>query len=372
MTGSPRSGFADSAAPLYRGLLQLPTTTRKLITTALLGWYRRHKRDLPWRRAKDPYRIWLSEVMLQQTRVATVIPYYARFLERFPTLESLAAAPEQSLLEAWSGLGYYRRARQMQAAARQLVTENGGCFPTDYAELRALPGFGDYTAAAVASIAFGRRHAAVDGNVVRVLARLGDEDRNVAETAVRRDLRQAAQALVQSVGPRSAGTWNQALMEFGAMVCTPRAPRCGDCPISRWCQARRAGTELERPVKNRPHKTEHVVTSVIVCENRGRILMRQRPAEAAGMPGFWELPEIEGGSPPDVVPAEWGIGRLEQQCKFSHTITFRVYHVNVYRAILVGTKPKLFHWVSRKRLSTMPMTTVARKALGVVGDVLVT
>ena len=252
--------FADSTSPLYRGLLQLPTTTRKLFTTALLGWYRRHKRDLPWRHAKDPYRIWLSEVMLQQTRVATVIPYYERFLKRFPTLERLAAAPEQSLLEAWSGLGYYRRARQMQAAARQLVTENGGCFPTDYAELRALPGFGDYTAAALSSIAFGRRHAAVDGNVVRVLARLGDEERNVAETAVRRDLRQAAQGLVQSVGPRSAGTWNQALMELGAMVCTPRAPRCDICPVSRWCKARQAGSELARPVKDPRRKTERVVS----------------------------------------------------------------------------------------------------------------
>ncbi len=362
----------DSTSPLYRELLQLPTAARKLLTTALLGWYRRHKRDLPWRRAKGPYRIWLSEVMLQQTRVATVIPYYERFLKRFPTLESLAAAPEQSLLEAWSGLGYYRRARQMQAAARQLVTENDGCFPTDYAQLRALPGFGDYTAAAVASIAFGWRHAAVDGNVVRVLARLGDEDRNVAETAVRRDLRRAAQALVESVGPRSAGTWNQALMELGATVCTPRAPRCEQCPISRLCRARRAGTQHLRPVKNRPRKTERVVTSVIVCESRGRYLMRQRPAAAARMPGFWEFPEVEGRAPLESDLADWGMSDAARLGKFSHSITFRVYEVNVYRAMLVGTRPKLFRWVSRKRLLTMPITTVARKALGVVGDVLVT
>ena len=340
---------------------------RRPLTKALLAWYRRHKRDLPWRLTKDPYRIWLSEVMLQQTRVATVIPYYERFLERFPTLESLAAAPEQSLLEAWSGLGYYRRARQMQAAARQLVTREGGCFPTDYAELRALPGFGEYTAAALASIAFGRRLAAVDGNVVRVLARLGDEERNVAETAVRRDLRRAAQALVESVGPRSAGTWNQALMELGATVCTPRAPRCGDCPVSSWCRARRAGTEQMRPVKNPRRKTERVVTSVIVCESRGRYLMRQRPADAARMPGFWELPEVEGRLPRKSDLAEWGMSRAEKLCKFSHGITFRVYDVNVYSAILVGTKPKLFRWVSRKGLSTMPVTTVTRKALGCVG-----
>ena len=309
--------------------------------------------------------------MLQQTRVATVIPYYERFLERFPTLDSLAAAPEQSLLEAWSGLGYYRRARQMQAAAQRLVTAGGGCFPTDYAELRALPGFGDYTAAAVASIAFGRRHAAVDGNVVRVLARLGDEARNVAETAVRRDLRNVAQALIESVGPRSAGTWNQALMEFGATVCTPRAPRCEGCPVSRWCRARRAGTEQMRPVKNPRRKTERVLTSVIVCENGGRILMRQRPADAPRMPGFWELPEIEGRSPLESDLADWGMSNAERLCKFSHSITFRVYDINVYRAILLGTKSKLFRWVSRRQLLTMPTTTVTRKALRIVGDALV-
>ena len=304
--------FAAAFRALYLGLLRSPTAKRELLTAALLRWYRRHKRDLPWRRAKDPYRVWLSEVMLQQTRVATVIPYYQSFLERFPTLESLAAASEQSLLEAWSGLGYYRRALQMQAAARLLVADHDGHFPTEYAELRALPGFGDYTAAAVASIAFGGRHAAVDGNVVRVLARLGDEARNVAETAVRRDLRQEAQELLESVGPRSAATWNQALMELGALVCTPRAPRCEGCPLSRWCRARRAGTELIRPVKNPPRKTERVVTSVIVCESRGRLLMRQRPADAARMPGFWEFPEIEGRLPRKSDLAEWGIGRLEK------------------------------------------------------------
>ncbi len=364
-------GFADATRPLYVGSLNLRTTVRKTITKALLAWYRRHKRDLPWRHTKDPYRIWLSEVMLQQTRVTTVVPYYERFLDRFPTLESLAAVPEQDLLEAWSGLGYYRRARQMQAAARQIVAERKGRFPASYDDLRALPGFGDYTAAAVAAIAFGGRHAAVDGNVVRVLARVGDVEGNVSEPAVRRELVKTAQSLVESVGPRSAGTWNQALMELGAIVCTPRNPQCERCPISRWCRARRAGTELIRPVKSRPRKTERVVTSVIVCEKQGRLLMRQRPADAARMPGFWELPEIEGRLPRKADFAEWGMGHAEKLCKFSHGITFRLYEVSVYTAILVGTKSKLFRWVSRRKLSTMPITTVTRKALGVVGDALV-
>ncbi len=359
-------GFADATRPLYVGSLNLRTTVRKTITKALLAWYRRHKRDLPWRHTKDPYRIWLSEVMLQQTRVTTVVPYYERFLDRFPTLESLAAVPEQDLLEAWSGLGYYRRARQMQAAARQIVAERKGRFPASYDDLRALPGFGDYTAAAVAAIAFGGRHAAVDGNVVRVLARVGDVEGNVSEPAVRRELVKTAQSLVECVGPRSAGTWNQALMELGAIVCTPRSPQCERCPVSRWCRARQAGTELIRPVKNRPRKTERVVTSVIVCEKQGRLLMRQRPADAARMPGFWELPEIEGRLPRKADFAEWGMGHAEKLCKFSHGITFRLYEVSVYAAILVGTKSKLFRWVSRRKLSTMPITTVTRKALGVV------
>ena len=151
------SCFTPRLRPLYVGVLNLPAAVRKPLTKALLAWYRRHKRDLPWRRTKDPYRIWLSEVMLQQTRVTTVIPYYESFLERFPTLQSLAVAPEQQLLEAWSGLGYYRRARQMQAAARQIVSERNGRFPQSYEALRELPGFGNYTAAAVSAIAFGRR-----------------------------------------------------------------------------------------------------------------------------------------------------------------------------------------------------------------------
>ena len=365
------SCFTPRLRPLYVGVLNLRAAVRKPLTKALLAWYRRHKRDLPWRHTKDPYRIWLSEVMLQQTRVTTVIPYYESFLERFPTFESLAAASEQSLLEAWSGLGYYRCARQMQAAAREIITDRNGRFPQSYEALRELPGFGNYTAAAVSAIAFGGRHAAVDGNVVRVLARIGDVEGNVSESAVRRELAKAAQLLVESVGPRSAGTWNQAVMELGAIVCTPRSPQCARCPISRWCRARRAGTQLIRPVKNRPRKSERVEISAIVCEKEGRLLMKQRSADAARMPGFWELPEIEGRLLRETDLADWGMGHAEKLCKFSHGITFRTYEVNVYRAILVGTKPKLFHWVSRKRLSTMPITTVARKALGIVGEALV-
>ncbi|HET7903271.1 MAG TPA: A/G-specific adenine glycosylase, partial [Candidatus Eisenbacteria bacterium] len=205
---------------------------------ALLRWYGRNRRDLPWRRARDPYAIWVSEIMLQQTRVETVVPYYERFLERFPTLHALARSSESSVLAAWSGLGYYRRARNLRDAASLVARDHGGAIPRDPAALRALPGIGAYTAAAIASIAFDRPAAAVDGNVVRVIARWDGRRGRRDDAALRRAVTARAESLAPGARP---GDWTQALMELGATLCLPRDPLCERCPVARWCRARRGG-----------------------------------------------------------------------------------------------------------------------------------
>ncbi|MCK6624857.1 MAG: A/G-specific adenine glycosylase [Anaerolineae bacterium] len=263
------------------------------IRSRLLTWYHHHQRDLPWRGETDPYRIWISEVMLQQTQVATVIPYYQRFLERFPTLADLAAAPLEAVLKAWEGLGYYARARNLHRAARELVERHGGRFPTTYAELRTLPGFGEYTAGAVASIAFGEAAPAVDGNVKRVLARLFALREDVSRGQAARQLREIAAALVD---PQTPGDWTQALMELGATVCLPQTPQCLLCPLNELCQARLLGLERELPVKPVKKALPHFDVVAAVLRENGRVLIAQRPPEGM-LGGLWEFPggKVEAG-----------------------------------------------------------------------------
>jgi A/G-specific adenine glycosylase len=212
---------------------------------ALPRWYRRHKRDLPWRRTRDPYAIWISEAMLQQTRVETVVSYWRRFLELFPNVATLAAADERDVLAAWSGLGYYRRARALHSAARAIVERHGGEFPSDANHVRELPGIGPYTAGAVLSIAFDQPEALVDGNVARVFCRLFELDAPHESPALKRELWNLARRLVPQDG--GAGEWNQALMELGATICTPRSPSCASCPLERRCKASANGRVLELP-----------------------------------------------------------------------------------------------------------------------------
>lgn len=248
---------------------------------ALLSHYDAHARDLPWRGESDPYRVLVSEVMLQQTRVETVKGYYDRWLERFPDMESLADASEDDVLKAWEGLGYYRRARNLHRTA-SVVREQGGSLPTDQAGLRALPGVGEYTAGAVGSIAFGDAVPAVDGNVRRVLARLFGE---AAPTAAW--LRERAATLLERTRP---GDWNQAVMEHGATVCTPLAPRCGSCPVDEWCVANFAGTQADLPVpiKRSAVRSERIRLAVLECEER--VLIRRRALDGL-LGGLWAFPE---------------------------------------------------------------------------------
>ncbi|MBD0321076.1 MAG: A/G-specific adenine glycosylase, partial [Gemmatimonadetes bacterium] len=263
----------------------LPPNELPLLRERLLAWYDVHRRDLPWRappgEAGDPYRVWLSEVMLQQTRVETVKPYFHRWLERFPTLHSLAEAPLDDVLKAWEGLGYYSRARNFHRAVREVAERHSGRVPDDPAAFRALPGVGRYTAGAVMSIAFGREEALVDGNVRRVFARWAD-DPAPAEPA----LWSLAGALAPGARP---GDVNQAVMELGATVCVPRTPLCGECPVRAHCRAFRHGTQAERPAPKKAKPTPHEDTAVAVVEHEGRTLLVRRPVDAR-LGGMWAFP----------------------------------------------------------------------------------
>jgi A/G-specific adenine glycosylase len=258
----------------------------KALRRKLLRWYRANRRDLPWRRTRDPYAIWLSESMLQQTRVETVIPYWERFLARFPTIEDLARAPLDDVLTLWAGLGYYSRARNLHRAAQTMLAQHEGRVPDEADALRELPGVGRYTAGAVASIAFDRAEPVVDGNVARVFARIFGIEADVKSTPVLKRLWQEAAELVRGASP---GDLNQALMELGATVCVPRGARCLACPVSEHCVAYREGLTESLPRKTKK-KTPRPVSAVAGwMERRGQVLMVQRPAEGL-LGGLWELP----------------------------------------------------------------------------------
>src|SRR5271170_1183172 len=241
----------------------------------LLAWFRQFQRDLPWRRDKDAYRVWLSEIMLQQTRVAAVIPYYERFLARFPTVEALAEAPTEEVLRFWSGLGYYSRARTLQRAAQQIVAKHAGQFPVGENDALALPGIGAYTAAAILSIAFDQERAVLDGNVARVLARLFAMRGDLREGARWQELQRGADALLE----RSAtGDWNQAMMELGATICTPRAPQCLVCPVMQHCAARKEGVQKEIPEKRKKRAAVRVtLAAAVFVDGKGRTLLLPPP-----------------------------------------------------------------------------------------------
>jgi A/G-specific adenine glycosylase len=318
---------------------------------ALLRWYGDHARDLPWRRTRDPYLIWISEIMLQQTRVAAVLEHYARFTKRFPAVDDLAVADEADVLAQWSGLGYYRRARMMHRAAQAVMKEHGGMFPRTAKELVTLPGIGAYTAAAVASIAFGEIAAVVDGNVERVLTRVAGWDVSDATAAKKAavQIRLLAQELID---PQEPSHFNQAMMELGATICLPRRPLCLQCPVQALC-----ATRGEHPTVKRKPLTPHDAFYALV-EKDGLILLEQRPAEASLMAGMWQLPQLE--TAPDGKPL----------CTIKHSITVTNYTVRVYaqKTILpaesfAGSKDWHRRWIPLESASTLPLTGLARKIL---------
>ena len=327
---------------------------RPRLSTVLLNWYRRGHRELPWRQTSDPYRIWLSEIMLQQTRAQAVIPYYKRFLERFPNVEALADAAEEEVLAVWSGLGYYSRARNMRRAAREILA--AGRWPRDYDGLRALAGVGDYTAAAIGSIALGLPLAVVDGNVLRVVARVENDASDIGSAGARQRFRAMAQSWLD---PRQPGMFNQAMMELGATICVPRNPLCAACPLGQRCRALAAGTVTQLPVKLRKAQPIHLDAVLLVVRDGARVLLRQRDADARCMAGFWDLP-----TPQDLPLARRG-RRLGH---FRHTITHHYYRFEVVTAKPRGGHPPgaALRWFDRSQLAQIPLSTTARKALNLL------
>lgn len=313
----------------------------------LLDWYLRNARDLPWRRTTDPWPILLSEVMLQQTRVTTVIPYFEKFLARFPTPSTMAEASEDAVLALWAGLGYYSRARNLRKAARAIV--DGGGFPTTYDGIRALPGVGDYTAAAVASICFGLPRVVVDGNVLRVMSRLTGDFGDIRSAATRERLRAEAQQLLDRKRPAE---FNQALMELGATVCLPRSPQCLLCPLRHNCEAHKRGLIDQLPVKAGNPQPKRLDLHLIYVEREGAILLRRRPDGESRMAGFWELPDASQVPKAQVVET---IGA------FRHGITNHDYIVEVSRARLQRA-PAGLHWKRWTDLGSLPVTTMTKKA----------
>jgi A/G-specific adenine glycosylase len=267
--------------------MQISQQRAKSIATALLAWYRQHKRDLPWRRdARDPYRVWISEILLQQTQVATVIPYYERFLTRFPTVRALADATLDDVLKTWEGAGYYARARNLHRAAQEIVARYGGKIPSTVEELLTLPGIGRYTAGAIASIAFHRDAPVLDGNVIRVLCRYFNMASDIKSSRTQKKLWQVMEMLLPH---RRAGDFNQAMMELGATVCTPRNPQCVVCPLKRGCIARKKNIQEKLPTKRAKKKLPHHQIGVGVIWKRGKLLIAQRHADDL-LGGLWEFP----------------------------------------------------------------------------------
>ena len=253
----------------------------------LLAWFDRCRVDWPWRRQPTPYHIWLAETMLQQTQIETVIPYYQRFISRYPSIHALAAAPMDDVLKLWEGLGYYRRAHNLHKAANIILNEHGGVFPSSVETLLKLPGVGPYTAGAIASIAFGQPAAVLDGNVIRIFTRLLDLDIDVSQHSSRQKLWQIAADLVPAQRP---GDYNQALMELGQTICRPKNPRCAECPIQAHCQAFASGTQAQRPVKKkRPAIPHYDVAAGLIRDRAGRLLIAQRPLDGL-LGGLWEFP----------------------------------------------------------------------------------
>lgn len=267
--------------------VNLTTARARAISARLLRWYQTHRRDLPWRRdGHDPYRVWVSEALLQQTQVATVIPYYERFLARFPTVQALAAASLDRVLKAWEGAGYYARARHLHRAAQEVVARFGGKIPSEVQDLLSLPGIGRYTAGAIASIAYGRQAPILDGNVIRVLCRVFGIRTDPASTPTRKQLWGLAEKLVPA---RQPGAFNQALMDLGAMVCTPRKPACPECPLRDRCVARHLGIQEKLPARRARKTVPHYDIAVGVIYREGKILIAQRHARDL-LGGLWEFP----------------------------------------------------------------------------------
>lgn len=345
---------------------------RPLLAERLLDWYKQNARELPWRGHPDPYAVWVSEIMLQQTRVDTVIPYYVRWMERFPTIHELAEASQQAILSAWEGLGYYRRAHNLQRAAQTLVRHTGGELPRDIKSLQALPGIGRYTAGAIASMAFGQDEPALDGNIRRILARVFNVSEPARSPAGENLLWSLAR---ENLPPGQAGAYNQALMDLGTLICTPRNPDCLNCPLNTLCDAYDLGIQSERPVLAARPETPHYTVTAAVIERDGTFLLAQRPPDGL-LGGLWEFP---GGK---ILPGEnlesclrreiWEELGVEIQVKeplgkYRHAYTHFKVTLHAYQCSLANeaepqpNQASSLRWVRLAELQAYPMGKLDRR-----------
>jgi len=346
----------------------MPAVNLAAIRRRLLSWYETHKRDLPWRRTSDPYAIWISETMLQQTQVSTVIPYYNRFMKAFPNIEALDRAPLSQVLALWSGLGYYRRAENLKKTARILAARHGARLPDDAKNLSALPGIGDYSAGAILSIAFGKPHPAVDGNTRRVLARL-------FLLSGERKLRDAALRLVSKSSP---GKFNQGLMELGSVVCTPKNPRCAECPVASSCSTYGYGPRPSTRPARKAAQTRAVTWPLAIARCHGKLLLRRRTAEGI-LAGLWEFPGGENASPhPFQSLFEGHLAGIENSGaraigEISHAITNRRIRAPVFLVELAPAAQARFdrpswRWVTPAALRHYPTSSMTRKAFRLLAE----
>lgn len=338
-------------------------TDLESIVFPLLDWYDANKRVLPWRRNTDPYRVWVSEIMLQQTRVDTVIPYYERFLNCLPDIQRLAAAPEEELLKLWEGLGYYSRVRNMQKAARVIVDTFGGVFPDTYQGILSLPGIGPYTAGAIASIAFELPVPAVDGNVMRVLSRVTASGADIADPAVKK---QMTAALAEIYPTGRCGDFTQSLMELGAIVCLPNgAPLCDRCPLSGMCRAFQSGRQLDYPVQAPKPERRKEYKTVLLLSCGERVAVRQRPAGGL-LGGLWEFPSLDGkADDAEIEKYLSGLGAEPLSVEYAgakrHIFTHIEWQMEAFR-VRCAVAAEDFRWVSREELDAqIPLPTAFKK-----------
>ena len=336
-----------------------------LLTRRLLAWYRRNVRTLPWRGHPDSYAVWVSEIMLQQTRVDTVIPFFNRWMQRFPTVNDLAASSEQEVLNSWEGLGYYSRARNLHKAAKIVVEKYEGQLPRDPDALRQLPGIGPYTAGAIASMAFGMNEPTLDGNIRRVFARVFD----ISAPADSSSGKKALWGLVAKHLPKGkAGDFNQALMDLGAAVCLPKNPRCVICPLMEMCEARAQGIQDQRPVLKPKKETPHYILAAAVIVKNGRVLLAKRPSKGL-LGGMWEFPagRIDGGPAKELRKAlrlayQLKVQRNDALGVFKHAYTHFKVTVHAFRCKLVSRpKDQNLKWIKLAELEDFPMGKVDRQ-----------
>ena len=335
----------------------------KALPPPLLAWYDENRRVLPWREQVSPYRTWVSEIMLQQTRVTAVLPYFDRFMAALPTVKALAEVHEQQLMALWQGLGYYSRARNLQKAAQVIMTQHGGVFPATYQGLTALPGVGDYTAGAIASIAFGQPVPAVDGNVLRLAARLTGCHDNVLDPKTRARFRQWMAAVIP---PDRPGAFNQALMDLGAMICLPNgAPLCEQCPARTFCAACEKGLQRQLPVREKKStkRTEHL--TVFLLHRDDAVAVRRRPPKGL-LAGLWEFPNVPGAlTEPQAAAqlAQWGLipHRWGKSFTDKHIFTHIIWEMTVYTITVQGTSPPEWSWRTEEEREKYPMPTAFGK-----------